>query len=201
MRRIATPVFVAFFVLSLPALADGPKVSRLPGVAGQSPDILKTPGPDMLNLTLARAHTPEIARAAGQFALALRNDAVTPRILRELTIMRTAVIVGSDYEINQHVPMIRACGYSQEKMEAVKQWRNSPLFDERERSILAFVDQMAGGGDVDDATWTTLARLNSPREIDEIALTVANYVGTGLYTKALRIEIETDGRQASFGKC
>ena len=204
MKEAATRAAAAVLAAALaatPALADGPKVSRLPGVAGQSPDILSNAKGDLINLTLTRGHAPEIARTASAFALSLRNDAVTPRVLRELVILRTALIVGSDYEINQHIPMIRACGYSREKMEAVKDWRRSPLFDEKERAILGFVDQMAKGGDVDDPTYDALASRFPPREIVEIALTVGNYVGTGIFTKALRIEIETDGRQASLGKC
>ena len=95
----------------------------------------------------------KIAAASSNVARALRNDASVPRALRELTIMRTALLMKADYEINQHIPMIRACGYTDAKIAAVKSWPNSKLFDERERAVLAFVDQMVQGGDVDDATF------------------------------------------------
>ncbi len=191
-------------IAASPAFADGPKVSRLPGVPGQTPEAARAgrpAGEDTINLTISRGHAPPVSAATGVLARALRNDATTPRILRELTIMRTALFVKSDYEINQHIPMIKACGYTDAKIEAVKNWRASSLFDERERALLAFVDQMLAGGDVDDPTFDTFSKHFTPKEIIEIAVTVSNYVATGLYTNAIRLEIEKDGRQAFIGKC
>ena len=124
-------------IAASPAFADGPKVSRLPGVPGQTPEAARAgrpAGEDTINLTISRGHAPPVSAATGVLARALRNDATTPRILRELTIMRTALFVKSDYEINQHIPMIKACGYTDAKIEAVKNWRASSLFDERERA-------------------------------------------------------------------
>ena len=200
------PLTIATFLLALTAttaVADGPKVSRLPGVPGQTPAGAppgRPAGADRLNLTISRGHAPAIAAATSTLARALRTDAVTPRILRELAIMRTALFVKSDYEINQHIPMIKACGYNAAKIEAVKNWRASSLFDEREKALLAFVDQMLAG-DVDDPTFETFSKHFTAREIVEIAITVSTYVATGLYANAIKLEIEKDGRQAFLGKC
>jgi hypothetical protein len=60
---------------------------------------------------------------------------------------------------------------------------------------------MAHGGNVDDATYANLAKFFTPQEIVEISFTVANYYGTGLFTKSLKIEVETDGRLTVAGKC
>ena len=40
-----------------------------------------------------------------------------------------------------------------------------------------------------------------PQEIVEITYTVGSYYANGLLTKALRIEVETDGRETVAGKC
>lgn len=200
-------IAIASFCLALAAtgaVAEGPKVSRLPPVPEQTPQggLPGRPagGEDIINLTISRGHAPKIAAANSGLARALRVDAVTPRVLRELAIMRTALWVKSDYEINQHIPMIKACGYADAKIEAVRNWRASNLFDERERALLAFVDQMHAG-DVDDPTFETFQKHFTSQEIIEIAITVSNYVATGLYTNAIRLEIEKDGRQAFLGKC
>jgi hypothetical protein len=60
---------------------------------------------------------------------------------------------------------------------------------------------MAHGGNVDDATFAELAKFFTPQEIVEISYTVGNYYSTGLLTKALKIEVETDGRLTVPGKC
>jgi alkylhydroperoxidase family enzyme len=203
MKSIVTASFALLATLGV-ALAEGPKVSRLPGVPDQSPDIAKgknAGGEDVINLTITRGHAPKIAAAQGSVARALRNDLTTPRVLRELTIMRTAILIKADYEINQHIPMIKACGYTDAKVAAIRSWSNSKLFDERERVLLGFVDQMVQGGDVDDATFADFSARFTPEEIVEIAATVSTYVSTGLYVKAIKLEIEKDGRQAFMGKC
>ena len=201
----AIAAFIATALICVCAAADGPKVSRLPGAPGQPPDLPSgrqgAEARDIINLSITRGHAPKIARATGIVAGALRNDAVAPRILRELAIMRTALFFEAHYEINQHIPMIKACGYDEAKIAAVKDWRRSPLFDDRERALLAFVDQMTGDGDVDDPTFDRMASLYSSQEIVEFAATVSYYAATALFTKALRVETETDGRQASMGKC
>lgn len=184
----------------------GRSVSRLPPLPDSSDpslrelfDDTRRRGGHVLNLHLTLGHAPKMALARRATANAIRYDAVTPRLLRELAIVRTAQIVGSDYELNQHIPMALAAGLTRAQLDGVAGWRGNALFDERQRALLAYVEQVAGGGDVDDATFDAFARFFTPQEIVEITITVASYYGTGLVTKALRIEVETDGRHAAPG--
>jgi hypothetical protein len=62
-------------------------------------------------------------------------------------------------------------------------------------------EQVAHGGNVDDATFDNFAKFFSPQEIVEITFTVGSYYSTGLFTKALKIEVETDSRLTVAGKC
>jgi alkylhydroperoxidase family enzyme len=188
-------------------LEDKP-VSRLPRVPDPPTDPVlqelfdetRRKGGDVINLHLTLGHAPAIAKARRAMATALRFEAATPRALRELAIVRTAQIVGGDYELNQHLPMALAAGLSPEQVGDVEGWRGSDRFDARQRAVLAYVDAMAGqGGEVDDATFAELARHFGPKEIVELTVTIANYYGTGLITRALRIEIEDDGRQTATG--
>jgi alkylhydroperoxidase family enzyme len=158
-------------------------------------------GGDIINLQIATGHAPQFARAASTMAFTIRFDAQTPRRLRELIIMRTAQIVGSTYEINQHVPLMKMCGYSGAQIAALPQWQASNLFDDKERATLAYVEQMAHGGDVDDPTFAAMQKIFTPREIVEITYTIGSYYANGLLTKALRIEVENDGRETVTGKC
>src|SRR5712691_3238090 len=79
-------------------------------------------------------------------------------------------------------------------------WRASTLFNDRQRALLAYVDQ-AARGDVDDATFAAFEKFFDTQEIVEITITVDTYVGTALFTRALRIKIEDDGRLTAIGKC
>jgi alkylhydroperoxidase family enzyme len=184
------------------------KVSRLPPLPQPLDPILRemfdrrrAQGGAIINLQLTTGHAPNFARAASAMTFTIRFDAKTPRRLLELTIMRTAQIVGSNYEINQHLPLIRVCGYSDTQIATLPTWRTATLFDARERALLGYVEQMAHGGDVDDATFADLQKYFTPEQIVELTYTVGSYYANGLLTKALQIEVETDGRETVPGQC
>ena len=187
---------------------DSQQVSRLPPLPQPLDPIMqemfdkrRAMGGAIINLQLTTGHAPKFSRAAAAMAFTIRFDAVTPRRLLELVILRTAEIVGSDYEINQHKPLMKLCGYSEPQIAAVASWRDSQLFDDKQRAVLGYVEQMAHGGDVDDATFASLSKFFTPQEIVEITYTVGSYYANGLLTKALRIETETDGRLTVAGTC
>jgi alkylhydroperoxidase family enzyme len=184
------------------------KVSRLPPLPQPLDPIMqkmfddsRAKGGAVINLNIVTGHAPKFAQASRAMAFAIRFDAKTPRRLLELVIMRTAQIVGSAYELNQHTPFIKACGYSDAQIAAIPTWQTSTLFDDQQRAMLGYVEQMAHGGDVDDVTFAGLQKFFTPEEIVEITYTVGSYYSTGLLTKALRIEVETDGRITVAGKC
>jgi alkylhydroperoxidase family enzyme len=190
------------------APAEQRQVSRLPPLPQPLDPILqemfakrRAQGGDIINLQLTTGHAPQFTRAASAMAFTIRFDAKTPRRLRELIILRTAQIVGSAYEINQHVPLMKMCGFSEAQIAALPHWQASQLFDDRERATLAYVEQMAHGGDVDDPTFAALQKFYTPQEIVEITYTVGSYYANGLLTKALRIEVENDGRETVTGSC
>jgi alkylhydroperoxidase family enzyme len=184
------------------------QISRLPPLPQPLDPILqemfdkrRAQGGAIINLQITTGHAPKFARAASAMAFTIRFDAKTPRRLLELAIMRTAEIVGSTYEINQHIPLAKMCGYNDAQIAALPTWQASTLFDDKERATLAYVEEMAHGGDVDDPTFATLQKFFTPQEIIELTYTVGNYYANGLLTKALRIEVETDGRETVAGKC
>jgi 4-carboxymuconolactone decarboxylase len=181
------------------------RVSRLPPLPDPPTDPIlielqqdtRSRGGEVINLHLTLGHAPKIARARRALSGALRREAATPRILRELTILRTAQIVRSDYELNQHYSMALKSGLTQQQIDEVATWRDSKLFDDKQRALLAYVEQLLAGGDVDEATWGAFAGHFTPQEIIEISVTATNYYGTGLLTRAFKIKIETDGRQTA----
>jgi len=183
---LVTIVAALVAAFAIPARAEGP-IARVPAVQENStdPDVkamfdnARNRGGQVINLGLIRGNAPKLARAASAVAYAIRFDTKTPRALIELAILRTAQLWEGDYEINQHRPMMRACGYTPQQIEAVGNWRASTLFNDRQRALLAYVDQ-AARGDVDDATFAArphhrehrLHRVQRTPEVDVHALVV-----------------------------
>jgi alkylhydroperoxidase family enzyme len=183
-------------------------ISRLPPLPQPLDPILRdmfdkrrAMGGAVINLSLTTGHAPKFARASGAMAFAIRFETSTPRRLIELVIFRTAQIVGSDYELNQHRPLMKMCGYSDQQIAEVAGWRRSTFFDDKQRAMLGYVEQMANGGNVDDPTFADLSRFFTPQQIVEISYAVGTYYSTGPLTKALKIEVESDGRLTVPGEC
>jgi 4-carboxymuconolactone decarboxylase len=183
------------------------QISRLPPLPQPLDPILqdmfdkrRAMGGAIINLTLTTGHAPKFARASGAMAFTIRFETSAPCRLIELVIFRTAQIVGSDYELNQHTPLMTLCGYSDQQIAEVANWRRSTSFDDKQRAALGYVEQMAHDGNVDDPTFAELSRSFTPQQIVEISYTVGTYYSTSLLTKALRIRQET-GRLTVPGEC
>ena len=204
MRKAMAAASAMILWAGIPARGDG-KASRMPDLGEAQLRELganrAASGTAIINLSLTTGHAPNIAKATSQVAQALRNDAVSPRLLRELAILRTAHVARSEYEFVQHVKLARGCGYPQAKIDAVPNWTASNLFDDKERVVLAYVDQFTRGGNVDDAAWSAMEKTFTPREIVEFSITIGNYYGNGLLTRALRVKLETTDITSGQGKC
>jgi alkylhydroperoxidase family enzyme len=85
-------------------------------------------------------------------------------------------------------------GLGLEKFQALPEWRTSPLFDDRERAALAYVEEATRHRKVSDATFENLRKYFNETEIVEI--TYLNAVENFYNLINLPLEIE-----ASDGLC
>ena len=182
-------------------MADtGSPSSRLPGASDPPEDPIlaelyahiRARRGHLLNIHRVTGHAPKLLRAQAAYASAMRDDASLPRDLQELAILRIAQVNDSAYEQSVHRPIAIACGASPDAVDAVESWRDSKLFDARERAALGFVEQAARSGEVDDATFAATRQAFSPQEIVELTAIVAWYVGNSRFVRALRIVPEPE---------
>jgi AhpD family alkylhydroperoxidase len=174
--------------LRVPLVGDDTDDARVAAVFAKGHDLSgRSP-----NLYRMLANAPELLEAWIAFAWPLRNDSRTPRSLRELMILRVAHLDGADYERVQHEPMARAAGVTEAQIAALPAWDEAAVgtYDESERAALALADEIAAGGDVDDATWAAVAEHFDPRGLVELVLTASFYSCVGRVLKALRIPLD-----------
>ncbi len=214
MHRLAACIILVTLIpvtlmADAPAATKGTSVSRLPALPDPSDPYLKemfakvrAKGGQPLNIHLVQGFAPKLARARLDMAYALRYDVITPALLRELAILRTGQILNSEYELDQHIPLAKACGVTDAQIAALPNWRASTLFDARQRALLGYTEAVAlHGGEVDDATYAAFAKQFSPQEIVELTITIITYYGTGQLTKALKVKVETNGARSAPPKC
>lgn len=134
-------------------------------------------------------NSPPIAHGWEQMLSAVRNRNSIPAGLRELVILRVAVLNRAPYEFDAHVPHALAAGVSAEAVEAS---RSVPLaadapFTEAQRVALRLTDAMTRDIDVPDDLYAEVRQhFNVQGQIDLVA-TVAAYNMVSRFLVALQI--------------
>ncbi|WP_041527963.1 carboxymuconolactone decarboxylase family protein [Paracoccus aminophilus] len=97
-----------------------------------------------------------------------------PLALRELVKMRVSQINGCAYCLNMHAPDARAAGVSQQKLDVLAAWRESPAFDARERAALAWADALTRleASGAPDSDYAAVVEVFSETEVVDLTLVI-----------------------------
>ena len=111
--------------------------------------------------------------------------------IRELAIMRTGFTRGSRFVFSQHCKAARRFGIPEEKIDAIRYWQVSDVFDARERSVLAWTDALIlEAGRASDELFEAIHAHFSDEDILEITYHVLGYNLHAVTCKALRLEFD-----------
>ncbi|MBA4492572.1 carboxymuconolactone decarboxylase family protein [Paracoccus sp. S1E-3] len=121
-------------------------------------------------------------RAAPKVAKALMamdeagKDLSIPVALRELIKMRASQINGCAYCLDIHAPAARRAGLSQQKLDVLAAWRESPAFDTRERAALGWTEALTRieATGAPDADYEALAAVFSEQERAEVTFVITS---------------------------
>lgn len=116
---------------------------------------------------------PEAMQAMMALEEATRRLAF-PIDLCELVKMRVSQINGCAYCLDMHAPEARKAGVSQQKLDVLAAWRESPAFDARERAALGWAEALTRleTTGAPDAEYEELAAVFDERERTELTLIV-----------------------------
>jgi alkylhydroperoxidase family enzyme len=130
------------------------------------------------------AHAPAGLRAYEDFSRYVRTQTRLEPALRELLILRLAILFGNVYEWRRHTRAAAGLAISEERMLALADWRERDLFDERERAALGYVDGFLAPGHRPSATdMEAFTAAFEPDEAIEVALL------TGLYATVAAVMV------------
>jgi alkylhydroperoxidase family enzyme len=112
-------------------------------------------------------------------------------VLRELGQTRAGWAQGCQFVFSQHCKSLRGLKVSEEKIDAIRFWTVSKLFDERERTVLAYTDCLVlAGGRVPEEVMQALKSFLSDEEVLELTYITCLYDMHAVMTKALRLEFD-----------
>lgn len=118
---------------------------------------------------------PEAVQALGATKPYIQSTDVTPR-LRALLELRTSQINGCSYCVDLHSREARAAGEGQQRLDCLPVWRETELYDDRERAALAWAESvtLVSQTGVPDEVFEELQRRFSEKEIVDLTLIVAS---------------------------
>lgn len=141
----------------------------------------------VLHLYQMLLNSPPIAKGWLNHLTGIRLNSSLPGDLRELIIMRVAVLNKAPYEADQHAPIALKEGVSQAQLDELNTWKSSTLFDDRTRAVLAYTDAMTRDIQVDDVVFEAIRSHFSKREVVELTATIATYNMVSRFLEALQI--------------
>jgi len=141
------------------------------------------------NLYRMLLNSPPVAQGWLNYLTAIRQKSGLPARLRELLILRVAVLNDADYEFAQHLPIALKAGCSQDQIDGVRTGDFHALPD-AERAAMAYCDEMTRNIRVHEATFAALARGYDGKAIVEITATIAAYNMVSRFLEALQVDHE-----------
>lgn len=122
-----------------------------------------------------------------QLLTAVRNRSSLPAQLRELIILRVAVLNRAPFEFDAHLPVASKSGVSEAKIAAVRAEEIGDAFTPLERAVLTLTDTMTRDVQVPEAQFEPLRAHFDARGLVELVATVAAYNMVSRFLEALNI--------------
>jgi len=135
----------------------------------------------------ALLNSAPLAEGWEKLLTAIRNRSSLAPTVRELVMLRVAVLNRAPFEFEAHLPVARQVGVSEEKIAAVSRPDLGDALDERERSCLALTDAMTRDVQVSDTVFDAVSRYFDPKTLVELVATIAAYNMVSRFLEALRI--------------
>ena len=147
-------------------------------------------GARILNLYKVAAHSPKVFLNLIRLGNSVIGRMELSPKLREIVILRVATLTGSEYEWAQHVPVALQVGVSQKQLDAISDWKNSPEFNDEERAVLQYTDEVAQKVKVTDQTFDRLKNLFNEQAIVELTITIGYYGMLARLLVPLQVEVD-----------
>jgi 4-carboxymuconolactone decarboxylase len=144
-----------------------------------------------LNVFRMMAHGEGLLAAFARFGNHLLYKTELDPVLREIAILRVGVLSGAEYEVFQHERIGREVGMSDELIAAVRAGPDAAAFDDRQRLVMRFTDDVVANVRAGDDTFAPLLEQLTVRELQELVMTIGFYMAVSRFLETFGVDIET----------
>ncbi len=145
---------------------------------------------DVANLYGTMLQHPKIYAPRSSFGSYLRRETGLPAATRELLIMRTAYLIGSEYEWSHHHEAALAAGLKDAEIARIVAGPDAQGWSTEQRAVLRAADELRREAFITDGTWAVLSKHYNTKQLIEIVFTVGGYTMTGLAINSFGIQVE-----------
>ena len=137
------------------------------------------------------AHAVSMQPGVGMAVQGMMSGIEIPPLERQICVLAVLHLDRGEYEWAQHLQVSKSMGIPDEKVAAIANDRfGDPMFNERERALLAFTRQVVKTVRVDDFVFNAVAAFYSPRQIVELIHVIGIYMLFVRVSEVAELEID-----------
>lgn len=121
-------------------------------------------------------------------------------VLREIAIVRVGVLSNAKYEVFQHERISRQVGMDDAKIRAIHEGPEAAAFNDLEKMVMRFTDDVVKNVRAGDATFKPLAEKLSHQELQELTITVGYYMMVSRFLETFDVDIEAAPIKMNVGE-
>lgn len=145
-----------------------------------------------LNIFRMLAGSPGLLRAFTRLGNHILLTSPLDPLLRELAIVRVGLLSGAAYEVHQHDRIARSVGASDELIAALREGPDAAAFDDAQRAVLRFTDDVVANVRAGDDTLAAAIAVVGEAGVQELVVTIGYYMLVSRYLETIGIDIEED---------
>ncbi len=143
-----------------------------------------------LNIFRTMAHGGALLPAFVHFGNFLLMKTKLDPVLREIAIIRVGVLSRAPYEVAQHEKIGRDLGMSAALLSAIHEGAQAPAFDELQRLVMRYTDDVVKNVRAGDETYAPLAQRLSLQEMQELTVTIGFYMAVSRFLETFDVSLD-----------
>jgi len=111
-------------------------------------------------------------------------------VLREIAIVRVGVLSKASYEVFQHEAISRRLGMSDVLIQAIHEGPAAAAFDERQRLVMRFTDDVVQNVRAGDATFLPAREALGDKALQELTVVIGFYMLVSRFLETFDVDID-----------
>lgn len=144
-----------------------------------------------LNLSRVLGHAVTMQPGISLAVQGMMSGIELPPLERQICVLAVLHLDRGEYEWAQHMQVSKTMGIPDEKVAAIANDRfGDPIFNDREKALLAFTRQVVKTVRVDDFVFDAVSAFYSPRQIVELIHVIGLYMLFVRVSEVAELEID-----------